>query len=248
LNEYATAQSDKNEGGTMRRRIKSRLSLFSKVVLAGSIAVMFSAGSVIAKSIDATQTSSATVPKECSETSLTKEKFLQMVRTIATHGDLSDVQFIEKTLGVKLERKIYPGQENVRERLYYSNLPDSKARAQLKFNPQYRNEGSEKNPKWVSTGTLEFQDFADNGIVSPGCSPLTKDVIEQEIVGKDFLGAELTGGWGLTGGGRFYGRDLGSIGKNGTAIRVEYIPDVNSHKINAFVIYQTASVAIHLKP
>lgn len=205
------------------------------VTVSSAIALFCTAETVNAgEPTNSPQTKVAAASKECTNTALTKEKFLEMVKAIIQHGDLSDVPFIEKTLQMKFEWHRTWEARNQNERYEFFSLQGSKIRVRLRVNPHYRNNGSEIEPKWMAAGTLEFQDIVGGGMVSPGCSPLTKDLIEHEFVGKDFSETEMTGV------GRFYGRNFGATGKNGTAIRIEYAPDFNSHKVNAFMIHQAA--------
>lgn len=66
---------------------------------------------------------------KCKKSTLTQEKFLEMIKAIIMHGDLEDVPFIEKTLRQKI--KTHTGSTNSSQELYYSRESESPIAAGL---------------------------------------------------------------------------------------------------------------------
>jgi len=80
------------------------------VVLFAAIAVLTVMTTASAYAQQLVAPSAAPPPNsKCGESSLTQEKFLNMVHEIAMHGDLTDVAFIEKRLQLKFTPEIRSG-------------------------------------------------------------------------------------------------------------------------------------------
>lgn len=126
-----------------------RGSLTALMAFARALTMMLCTGAASAEDAPPSATAEWPLPPkpDCKKTALTKEKFLEMVKAIATHGDLSDVAFIEKTLQVKFKRLPDKKQRQV---YIVSFLQDVPIGIHLEFDSHYRNTGSEeKEPKWT---------------------------------------------------------------------------------------------------
>jgi hypothetical protein len=80
--------------------------VLSKIVFfLASLVMMFAATAATAATaqpVNMPKTSTYSVPSYCKRSTLTGTEFLRLLQTIIAHGDLTDIPFLEKTLGTTL--------------------------------------------------------------------------------------------------------------------------------------------------
>lgn len=106
----------------------ARLVFVACLVVAVAMPNVAQAYSVIQNPTDEGREIEPVKPKKkdpsCSKYKLTGEKFLDMFYAVATHGDLTDVPFIERTLKTKFDIKYSEGEDSNHKRYkraYYSS-------------------------------------------------------------------------------------------------------------------------------
>jgi hypothetical protein len=78
-----------------------RIAFISILIAAVNEPVLFAAHAATAQSIPVSQPAVQKMPAYCQRSTLTSAQFMQSIRAIISHGDLTDIPFIEKTLGTK---------------------------------------------------------------------------------------------------------------------------------------------------
>lgn len=151
----------------------------------------------------------------CRTSTVTQKRFLNMVRAIAEHGDLTDKDFIEKTLQIKLElanKKFRPGTG-----FYRADMPNGKFGdpIQVILDPRasyIAGAGTQKGEE------LSFWGLDMVGAVFHNCQYLTKKQFQREFA--DVFRDEVEKQSGAV--------DLGKVGKNGSDIQISYYPSSHS--------------------
>ncbi len=147
--------------------------------------------------------------KKCEGITLTGEKFLDMFHSIAMHGDLTDVPFIEKTLKTKLKGTSTDDED---EKHYHNKSGRFTGKAvlgapmdiQLFFNSKHVAEIKNR-----TSGIMHI----DRGIYK--CLGITIDEFEKKFGGVFSFGFATGGGSTMT-----KDKALGEIGKDGSRINV----------------------------
>jgi hypothetical protein len=184
---------------------RAYLAVFAALLLlsAGTVHAQYTSAKVTAQT---TKTSQAV----CGKSTLTQEQFLDMIHTIAMHGDLADKAFIEKTLKVKFEP--------VSKASAYSHIPGGGFY-------QANMPGDKSSAPWISldTGIVSPDKTGDiDDLVTFGGLSLVGSVFHncQYLTGKQF--EHKFGGTFRDGAGVFKIQDLGKVRIEGSDIEIVY--------------------------
>jgi len=207
--------------------------------------LLFTALTVVpASAQNSSLSSSQGTNSNCSQSQLTQDQFIDVVRAIAMHGDLTDVAFIEKTLQVKLmpqtlseyEKEHYP---DGRHYLVDSVL-GSRMRFDLGVGFNSNEHDWDKEPKENERSTLRF--FVVQNAFHD-CKSLTPEHFNSRFGGNFFNGpagtlplnpqtGEMSSGGALQGGSQNF------AGKDGTKMNVSYMCDAPDGSISLLAIMQ----------
>jgi hypothetical protein len=119
----------------------------------------------------------------CKSSSLTQDKFLEMVRAIVNHGDLTDKTFVEHTLGITLTPKS-TAYSHIRGGGFYkgklpSDMVDAPIRVLLGIGIESLNDAS---PPDVSSG-VAFSELNVVGAAFHNCQYLTRKQLDPKSEG-----------------------------------------------------------------
>lgn len=201
--------------------------------------------------------SSTSDPKaRCRTSSLTQDKFLEMVHAIVEHHDMTDKEFIEKTLGVKFSSmnivSIYsyiPGGG-----FYKANIPsdmsDAPVTVWLNIEAVSLNKASKSE---LSSGIL-FTDLSRVGAIFHDCQYLTRkqlDPMSEAVVHHHDMGVDTELNRNAPRRIKEYSLDaswnLGKVAKDGSNIQITYtFKTDDSDAIESIEIIQKSET--HLKP
>lgn len=150
---------------------------------------------------------------DCSKATITGAQFLDMIHAVATHGDLTDSSFIEKTMQIKFDVKEVisdPGST----RSYRYNVYSAYSVHGLPVSISLRVDMDKKNQQ----RNKELASIFLNNLASPsGCFDITTGVLESKFAGKYFTSVSMDGVKLLS-----RGAELSNFGRNQAKYLVSY--------------------------
>jgi len=198
---------------------------FRSLAIAAFASVMFYGVSAGAE--DAPQTATAAAPAtakpDCKKSALTQEKFVEMMHAIITHGDLTDIAFIEKTLEVKFKEIADPDLKG----FHNAHIPGTQIFVVLSLPP----ERTELDFHHLDKIVANFQD----------CGYLTKEKFNQVFGGsfnEDAITLDSNSGGRMHMSGFLIDASQDMKGKNDTIMSVRYMRKDKSSIISSAKIWQ----------
>jgi hypothetical protein len=171
-----------------------------------------------------------TQQKDCSKSVLTSEKFLELFYTIAMHGDLTDIPFIEKTLQVKLTHKyaMEGGKPNPHRIIYgAANILGAPLYAGLDVTVDHDQQIARED-----IGIIRFGDLSKDSFFIK-CLHISSLELSKYF-GGHFHEVPNPDSFISIGA----GKQLGKIGKNGSKISVGYSYNTDDNIVDGISIHQ----------